>query len=190
MADKLTDTQILESAIRDIIIHIGDNPDNEHCRDTPKRVVKSWAELYGGYHKDPVAALGTTFSADNYDQMVVLKDIELYSICSHHMIPFYGKAHIAYIPKHKVVGLSKLARVTEIFARRLQVQERLTAQIADTIQEVLDPQGVGVMIEARHMCMCARGVGKQNSSMVTSALRGVFTRADVKSEFIELVRGK
>lgn len=188
MADKPTDAQVHEDSIKRIIEFIGDDPNGEHCIDTPKRVVKSWGELYSGYKKDPAAALGTTFSSDGYNEMVILKDIELYSTCSHHMIPFFGKAHVAYIPGDKVVGLSKLARLVEVYARRLQVQERLTTQIANTIFDVLKPAGVGVVIEAKHMCMCARGVQKQHSSMVTSAVRGVFNEAKVRAEFMGLIR--
>lgn len=188
MAHKSSNSQIHEDSIREIIRFIGDDPDGEHCKDTPRRVVKSWGELFSGYKKNPADALGTTFGADGYNEMVVLRDIELYSTCSHHMIPFFGKAHIAYIPGEKVVGLSKLARLVEVFARRLQVQERLTTQIADTINQVLKPRGVAVVIEAKHMCMCARGIGKQHSRMVTSAVRGVFYNAGPRNEFLSLIK--
>ncbi|MFI5342850.1 MAG: GTP cyclohydrolase I FolE [Chlamydiales bacterium] len=187
-SNSIVATGEFEDYIRRIILFIGDDPDGEHCADTPKRVVKSWKELFSGYSKNPVDALGTVFSADGYDQMVILKDIEIYSTCSHHMIPFYGKAHIAYIPGKKVVGLSKLARLAEVFARRLQVQERLTQQIADTLMKVLKPKGVMVVIEAKHMCMCARGISKQNSSMITSSIHGVFKDSSVRSEFLELIK--
>lgn len=163
----------------------------EGLRDTPKRVVKSWMEIYGGYALDPKKILQTTFKQEGYeyDEMVLLKDVELYSTCEHHMLPFYGRAHVAYIPNaNRVVGLSKLARLVDCFARRLQIQEKLTNQIADALVECLDPQGVAVVIEARHHCMCARGVGKQNSSMTTSALRGVFKeKNEVRQEFLRLI---
>lgn len=178
-----------EEYIRDIIQFIGDDPNGEHCKDTPKRVVKSWKELYGGYLKSPQEALGTVFSSDGYDQMVILKDIEMYSTCSHHMIPFVGKVHIAYIPGKKVVGLSKLARLVEVFARRLQVQERLTQQIADSLHKVLKPKGVMVVIESKHFCMCSRGISKQNSIMTTSAVIGRFkTDNATRQEFLNLIK--
>ena len=180
--------KIFESYVREIIEHIGDDPDSEHCKNTPKRVVKSWRELFSGYNKTPEEALGTVFSSDGYDQMVILKDIEMYSTCAHHMIPFYGKAHIAYIPGEKVVGLSKLARLVEVYSRRLQIQERLTQQIADSIYDILSPKGVMVVIEAKHMCMCARGVQKQNSSMITSAIHGVFGEPAPRQEFMGLIK--
>ena len=160
---------------------------------TPGRVVKSWLELFSGYGQDPKAVLGTTFEQEGYkyDQLILCRDIELYSTCEHHMLPFVGKAHVAYIPTERVVGLSKLARLVEVFARRLQIQEKLTSQIADTIDEVLEPKGVGVVIRSQHFCMCARGVGKQDSSMVTSALRGCFaTNSDTRREFFNLVNAK
>lgn len=165
----------------------------EGIEKTPHRVVKSWLELFSGYSKDPKEVLGTTFAQEGYkyNQMVLCKDIEMYSTCEHHLLPFVGKAHVAYIPTDRVVGLSKLARLVEVFSRRLQIQEKLTSQIADTIEEVLDPRGVGVIIESRHFCMCARGVGKQNSSMVTSALRGVFAEfPETRAEFFNLVNAK
>lgn len=198
MAYKSTDTQMdansivktkeMESFVKKIIEFIGDNPNGEHCLDTPKRVVKSWKELFGGYFKDPNEALGTTFKSNGYDQMVILKEIEMYSTCSHHMIPFIGKVHIAYIPGKKVVGLSKLARLVEVFSRRLQVQERLTQEIADSIDKILKPKGVMVVIEAKHLCMCARGIQKQNSIMTTSAIKGVFKKQSVREEFLGLIK--
>lgn len=164
----------------------------EGLRETPKRVVKSFMELYGGYALDPKKILGTTFRQEGYayDEMVLLKNIELYSTCEHHMLPFYGRAHVAYIPNgNRVVGLSKLARLVDAFSRRLQIQEKLTNQIADAINEILEPQGAAVVIEAKHHCMCSRGVGKQNSSMTTSALRGVFKdKVEVRQEFLNLIK--
>jgi GTP cyclohydrolase I len=181
---SLTTTEMVAG----IIQAIGDNPKREGVLDTPRRVVKSWKEIYAGYRQDPVKILGTTFEKGKYDQMVICKDIELYSTCEHHMIPFFGKAHIGYIPGERVVGLSKLARVVDVFARRLQIQEKMTQQIADVLNDVLKPKGVMVVVEAKHMCMCARGVGKQNSSMITSAIHGLFKEKKVRTEFLDLIR--
>ncbi len=178
----------IEKMIESIIGYIGDDPSGEHCKETPKRVVKSYQDLFSGYKKSPQDALGTTFKSNKHDQMVICKDIEMYSTCSHHMLPFFGKAHIAYIPGKKIVGLSKLARLVEVYARRLQVQERLTDQIADAIQTILKPRGVMVVIEAKHLCMCARGIQKQHSSMVTSSIRGLFKRADARAELLALIQ--
>lgn len=165
---------------------------NEHDQDdntldTPERVVKSWQQIYSGYGQDPGAILAKNFPGAGYNQMVVLRDIELYSMCSHHMLPFFGKAHIAYIPNETVVGLSKLARLADCFARRLQIQEKLTQQIADSIDEHLKPKGVMVVVEAQHMCMTMRGVGKQNSIMTTSAIKGAFEEDRVRQEFLTLI---
>jgi GTP cyclohydrolase I len=160
---------------------------------TPARVVKSWAELYGGYKLVPEKILGTTFKQEGYkyDELILCKNIELYSTCEHHLLPFYGRAHVGYIPAvgGRVVGLSKLARLVDCFSRRLQIQEKLTCQIADSIEEILRPTGVAVVVEAKHHCMCARGAGKQNSTMVTSALRGVFKdKPEVRQEFLDLIK--
>jgi GTP cyclohydrolase I len=174
--------------IKILIELIGDDPNREGVIDTPKRVIKSFKELYSGYKTDPKSVLQTTFEKNGYDAMVICKDIELYSTCEHHMIPFYGKAHVAYMPGKKVVGLSKLARLVDVYSRRLQIQENLTEQIANTIDEVLKPRGVMVVIEAKHMCMCARGVGKQNSSMLTSSIRGLFKKTEVREEFLSLIK--
>lgn len=186
--NNIISIQDLETYIKNIILSIGDNPNGEHCKDTPKRVVKSWKEIFGGYSKSPKEALGTTFKSDGYDQMVILKDIEMYSTCSHHMIPFFGKVHIAYIPGKRVVGLSKLARLVEVYSRRLQVQERLTDQIAKAMNDILKPKGVMVVIEAKHLCMCARGIQKQNSYMVTSSIKGLFRKQEVRNEFLGLIK--
>lgn len=194
MESKSTNTQVDENSvdqinyIKNIIQIIGDDPDREGLIDTPKRVLKSYKELFSGYSKDPKKELGTTFEAPKNSPMVICKDIELYSTCEHHMIPFYGKVHIGYIPKDRVVGLSKLARVVEVFSRRLQIQEQLTDQIAEAINDTLNPKGTIVVIQAKHMCMCARGIGKQNSSMITSALRGLFEDSTVRSEFLNLIK--
>lgn len=182
-----------EKDIEDIIVrqleYIGENAEREGLLDTPKRIRKSWGHLYSGYNKDPRDIL-TTFGSAGYDEIILLKDIELFSMCEHHMLPFIGKAHIGYIPDKKVIGISKLARLVEIYARRLQIQERLTRQIADTLVKILQPQGVGVIIEAQHLCMKMRGVEKQNSVMITSSMLGEF-REDNKAreEFLKLVKG-
>ena len=146
----------------------------EGLLDTPKRVAKMYNEIFSGYESDPVSVLGTTFEQENHQEMVLLRDIPFYSHCEHHMVPFFGTVHIAYIPNGDIVGISKLARLVEVFARRLQVQERLTSQIADTIEQVLNPLGVAVVITAEHLCMTMRGVQKPGSKTTTSAMRGVF----------------
>ena len=168
--------------IYDLIKAIGDNPDREGLLDTPKRVIKSWETIFGGYKLTPEEVLTTQFS-ETYDEMVICKDIEFYSTCEHHLLPFYGKCHIGYLPNGKIVGLSKMPRLVEVFARRLQVQERLTEQIANSMMEILEPRGVGVIMEAKHHCVVSRGVQKQNSVMITSALKGLFSEFNVKSEF-------
>jgi GTP cyclohydrolase I len=151
-------------------------------------VEKSLEFLTKGYRQDPTSILRDALFNVDYDEMVIVKDIEMYSLCEHHMLPFFGKVHVAYIPDGKVIGLSKAPRLVEVFARRLQVQERLTRQIAEAIQEAIHPQGVGVVIEARHLCMMMRGVEKQNSSTVTSAMLGVFQKQNTRSEFLSLIR--
>lgn len=194
MENKSTDSQIHEGSIdqqnliKGVLQLIGEDPTREGLLDTPKRVLKSYKELYGGYKMDPVKILGTTFDAESYDQMVICKDIEMFSTCEHHMIPFFGKVHIGYIPSKRVVGLSKLARLSDAYARRLQIQERLTQQIAKTMDDVLKPKGVMVMIEAKHMCMCARGVQKQHSLMVTTAVLGAFKNPTTRAEFLGAIK--
>lgn len=185
---ELIEEHQIKNNIKEIIAYIGDDPNREGVLDTPNRVVKSWKELFGGYKQDPHKVLGTTFEKGTYDQMIICKDIEFYSTCEHHMIPFFGKCHIAYVPGEKVVGLSKMARLVEVFCRRLQIQEKLTQQIKDTMDEVLRPKGVMVVIESKHLCMCGRGVGKQQSSMVTSAISGVFEHKEAREEFLRLIK--
>lgn len=180
-----TTTQVIEDTIRDIIVRLGDNPYREGLRDTPHRVVKSWDKLFGGYKQSPHDVM-RVFEEGACNEMVVLKDIEFYSTCEHHLLPFFGKIHIAYIPNQKVIGVSKLARLVEIFARRLQIQERLVAQIADSIYELLECKGAMVVCEAQHFCMISRGVEKQNSVMVTSAIRGSFQEDSVRQEALRL----
>jgi GTP cyclohydrolase I len=173
---------------REILSRLGEDPTRDGLVATPGRVEKSMTFLTKGYREDPSKILhGALFDVD-YDEMVIVKDIEMFSLCEHHMLPFFGKVHVAYIPKGKVIGLSKIPRLVDVFARRLQVQERLTRQIADTIQEAIKPQGVGVVIEARHLCMMMRGVEKQSSSTVTSAMVGCFQQKETRAEFLSLVR--
>jgi len=181
-----------ENDIEDTVIRqiefIGENPNREGLKETPERVRKSWQKLYGGYNEDPKKLL-KVFDKETYNQMVLLKDIEFYSTCEHHMLPFFGKAHIAYIPKDKVLGVSKLARLLEVFSRRLQIQERIGEQITCFIMESLNAKGAGCILEAQHFCMTSRGVEKQKSKMVTSSLKGVFLeKKEARTEFIGLVK--
>lgn len=178
-----------EDMYREILRRLGEDPARDGLLATPARIEKSMAFLTKGYREDPNQILrGALFEVD-YDEMVIVKDVEMFSLCEHHMLPFFGKVHVAYIPKGKVIGLSKIARLVEVFARRLQVQERMTTQIADAIQEAIAPQGVGVVIEARHLCMMMRGIEKQNSSTVTSAMIGCFREKETRTEFLSLVKG-
>ena len=174
---------------RELLLRIGEDPTRDGLIDTPERMEKSMAFLTRGYTQDvPTVLHGALFDVE-YDEMVIVKDIEFYSLCEHHLLPFFGKAHVAYLPKGKVIGLSKLPRLVDVFARRLQVQERLTAQIADAITGAIDPQGVAVILEAQHLCMMMRGVEKQLSATVTSAMRGVFkSQLQTRNEFLSLIR--
>jgi len=178
-----------EDLHREILVRLGEDLTRDGLALTPERVAKAQTYLTSGYQQDPAAILrGALFDVD-YDEMVIVKDIEMYSLCEHHMLPFFGKVHIAYIPKGKVIGLSKLPRLVEVFARRLQVQERLTRQIADAIQEAIEPQGVAVVIEAKHLCMMMRGIEKQMSSTITSAMLGAFNKQSrTRQEFLTLLR--
>lgn len=173
---------------RELLGRFNEDPDRDGLLATPGRVEKAMAFLTQGYNQDPTQILrGALFDVD-YDEMVIVKDVEMYSLCEHHMLPFWGRVHVAYIPNGKVIGLSKIPRLIEVFARRLQVQERVTRQIADAIQEAIEPRGVGVVIEARHMCMMMRGIEKQQSTTVTSAMVGCFRDQPTRSEFLSLVR--
>lgn len=182
----------IEAAVREILLAVGEDPDREGLLETPARVARMYDEILAGLHQDPKKHLEKQFKADQHGELVMVKDIPIYSMCEHHMLPFYGKAHIAYIPKEgKITGLSKLARMADGFARRLQVQERLTTQIADAVNEVLDPRGVLVVIEAEHMCMTMRGVQKPGSVTITSAVRGYFERdMKARAEAMSLIIGR
>lgn len=179
----------IEDAVRDILINVGEDPEREGLQRTPHRVAKMYGEVLEGYATDPVALVNGALFDVEYDEMVVVKDIEFFSMCEHHMLPFFGRAHVAYIPGKKIIGLSKLPRIVDMFARRLQVQERMTRQIADMIDEVLAPQGVAVVVEGSHMCGMMRGVEKEHPRMVTTAMLGAFkTDRDVRNEFMEHLR--
>ncbi|AHA99431.1 MULTISPECIES: GTP cyclohydrolase I FolE [Brucella] len=179
-----------EAAVRTLLLWAGEDPDREGLLETPKRVAKAYQELFGGYSESPEEVLGTTFEeVAGYDDMVLVKDISFFSHCEHHMVPIIGKAHVAYLPEGRVVGLSKIARVVDIFARRLQTQESITAQIADSIQRILKPHGVAVMIEAEHMCMAMRSIRKRGSSTITTTFTGDFKeKADQQVRFMTLIR--
>ena len=180
-------TDRLAALSRQILTELGEDADRDGLQETPVRVAKALQALTRGYHQDPKAVLRAATFEDDYSQMVIVKDIEFYSLCEHHMLPFFGKVHIAYIPNGHITGLSKLARIVDIFSRRLQVQERLTRQIKDCIEEALHPLGVIEVIEARHLCMQMRGVQKQNAITTTSDFCGAFERQSTRSEFLELI---
>ncbi len=187
--DQLTES--LKGHYKEVIKGIGEDPNREGLLNTPERVAKAMQFLTKGYDQDPDKIMEQAIFHEEYSEMVIVKDIELYSLCEHHMLPFFGKAHVAYIPNGKIVGLSKIPRVVDAYARRLQVQERLTIEIRDCIQRTLNPKGVAVVIEAEHMCMQMRGVQKQNSSTTTSAFTGLFmTNDSTRKEFINLVQAK
>jgi GTP cyclohydrolase I len=180
----------VEDAVRLILLHIGEDPEREGLKLTPTRVRHALDFLTRGYKEDPKVAInGAVFSEEEYQEIILCKDVDFYSLCEHHLLPFFGKAHLAYLPNRRIIGLSKLARLVEIYARRLQVQERLTTQIAHTLMEELEPLGVAVVLEAEHLCMRMRGVEKQNSYVTTSAMLGVFrTHVETRQEFMNLLR--
>ena len=181
----------IEDQIKDILTFVGEDPNREGLIKTPERVQKAYQYLTRGYQEDPQSILRGAIFSEDYDEMVLVKDIELFSLCEHHLLPFYGKCHVAYLPKGKILGLSKIARLVEVFARRLQIQERLTTQIANALRDALKPLGVGVVIEALHLCMAMRGVEKQHSYAVTSSMLGKF-RSDraTRMEFLDLIHLK
>jgi GTP cyclohydrolase IA len=189
LKEELSQGQLkIASAVETILGQIGEDPTRQGLLKTPERVAKAYGFLTQGYEQDPVELLRSAIFDETYSEMVLVKDIEVYSMCEHHMLPFFGKAHIAYIPNGKIVGLSKIPRVVDVFARRLQVQERLTIEIRDCIQSTLNPAGVAVVIECQHLCMQMRGVQKQNSHTTTSAFSGVFLESDkTRKEFINLI---
>ena len=174
---------------REVLRLLGENPDREGLLKTPQRVAKSMQFLTKGYREDPDAILRSALFTEDYKQMVVVKDIDFYSLCEHHLLPFFGKAHVAYIPNGKVTGLSKIARIVDVYARRFQIQERMTTQIKECIQRTLNPLGVMVVIEAEHLCMQMRGVQKQHSITTTSDFTGAFTRQETREEFLRLIKG-
>jgi GTP cyclohydrolase IA len=179
----------MQDVIRKLLTDLGEDPDREGLRDTPKRVEKAYKFLTSGYDADIDQVLNNALFSVDYSEMVIVKDIDFYSLCEHHLLPFFGKCHVAYIPSSKVIGLSKIPRLVDVFSRRLQVQERLTGQIANTISEKIAPLGVAVVIEATHLCMSMRGVEKQNSFCVTSAMQGAFRdNARTRMEFLELIK--
>ena len=186
--ETLPITDQIKSYFEEIIDLLGENKNREGLLKTPERASKALKFLTAGYEKDPEQVLQSAMFQENYNEMVIVKDIELYSLCEHHLLPFFGKAHLAYIPNGHIVGLSKLPRIVDIFSRRLQVQERLTEQILDCINSTLNPKGVAVVIEASHMCMMMRGVQKQNSTTTTSGFRGAFKDTDTRNEFLNLVK--
>jgi GTP cyclohydrolase I len=178
----------LDGVIHEMLAKLGQDTERDGLIRTPDRVARSLTFLTSGYTQDPREVVGSALFEAEYDEMVVVRDIELYSLCEHHLLPFFGRAHIAYLPSDKIVGLSKLARLVEVFARRLQVQERLTTEVANAINDILEPKGVGVVVEARHLCMMMRGVEKQSSSAVTSCMLGQFrTDARTRGEFLSLI---
>ena len=179
----------MEPTVRKLLSQLGENPDRNGLEETPRRVAKALTYLTQGYHQDIDTLLNDALFPIQYDEMVIVKDIDFYSLCEHHLLPFFGKCHVGYIPRKHVVGLSKVPRIVDMFSRRLQVQERLTVQIAHTIQEKLNPHGVGVVMEARHLCMSMRGVEKQNTVAVTSEMLGVFRKQQqTRDEFLKLIR--
>jgi GTP cyclohydrolase IA len=189
---KLTSTeekQVIEAAVYDILLNVGEDPGRDGLLRTPHRVAKMYDEILAGYQMDPEAIVNGALFDVEYDEMIIVKDIEYFSMCEHHMLPFYGRAHVAYIPQDKIIGLSKIPRIVEMFARRLQVQERMTRQIADLIDEVLHPQGVAVVVEGSHMCSMMRGVKKEHPRMVTSTMLGTFKEnAMTRNEFMDHLR--
>lgn len=179
----------MENLIKDLLVKLGEDPEREGLKRTPQRVKRSFEFLTDGYKQDPEVLIKNALFTDKYDEMVIVKDISLFSLCEHHLLPFHGKAHVAYLPKGKLVGISKIARMVDLFAKRLQLQERLTQQIAETLNNVLKPRGVAVVLEAEHLCMQMRGVEKQGASVVTSAMLGAFRNSlSTREEFINLIR--
>ncbi len=188
--DSSIDLNLISDAVAQILKAIGEDPDREGLRETPQRVARMYAEIFSGLATDPAAAIGSVFTEQPHEEIVMMRDIPFYSMCEHHLVPFHGRAHVAYLPKGKVTGLSKLARLVEIFAKRPQMQERLTTQVADTLMEALEPHGVMVVVEAEHLCMSMRGVRKPGAETVTSAVRGTFaSNPATRAEALSLLTG-
>jgi GTP cyclohydrolase I len=186
LAGGKIDAPAIQAAVSEILKAVGENPDRDGLKRTPERVARMYAELLSGYHTDPDAVVNDAIFEVKYDEMVIVRDVEFYSLCEHHLLPFMGRVHVAYIPNGKVLGLSKIPRIVDLFARRLQVQERLTRQIADLIHDLLHPQGVAVVVEALHLCMMMRGVQKHNARMTTSAMHGAFrSNLATRQEFLD-----
>ncbi|MBI1815313.1 MAG: GTP cyclohydrolase I FolE [Deltaproteobacteria bacterium] len=182
------DRPAIEPLVREMLRHLGEDPEREGLAKTPQRVARSLEFLTRGYSQDPKEVINDALFTEDYQEMIVLRDLDFFSLCEHHILPFFGKAHVAYIPQHRIVGISKLARLVDVYSRRLQVQERMTTQIANTLMDTLDPLGVAVVLHAEHLCMRMRGVEKQNSIVVTSAMLGVFrNHQETRQEFMTLV---
>lgn len=187
--DANPNKEAIREAMRTILTAVGEDPDRDGLLGTPDRIARMYDEILAGYHTDPYQLLNNALFDVEYDEMIIVKDIEFFSLCEHHMLPFFGRAHVAYIPNKKVIGLSKIPRIVEMYARRLQIQERMTRQIADLIQEILKPQGVAVVIEGSHLCSMMRGVKKEHARMVTSTMLGAFrTASKTRSEFMNHLR--
>ena len=184
-----TDTDAIQALIEQVLVHLGENPTRDGLVKTPERVAKAFRFFTEGYQQDPEETLNGALFPIEYDEMVVIRDIDFFSLCEHHLLPFYGKCHVAYLPSGRIVGLSKIPRLVEVYSRRLQVQERLTVQIAEALQQKLNPQGVAVVMEARHLCMMMRGVETPNAVAVTSSMQGVFqSQQQTREEFLNLIR--
>jgi GTP cyclohydrolase I len=178
----------IEKAVREILLEVGEDPDRQGLRDTPKRISSMYKELTSGYSVSPRELVNGAIFDEKYDEMVIVRDIKFYSLCEHHLLPFFGKCHVAYVPNGRIIGLSKIPRIVEVFSRRLQVQERMTVQIADFLADILNPEGIAVVVEAYHLCMAMRGVKKAEANMLTSSMRGVFKEDDrTRSEFLRLI---
>jgi GTP cyclohydrolase IA len=186
--NKVIRKEVLKDMLQMQFAYIGEDINREGLKDTPDRIIKSWEEIYSGYHQNP-KDIFTVFESDGYDQIILLKSFEFYSTCEHHALTFFGKAHVAYIPNKKIIGISKLARLVDIYAKRMQIQERIGQQVTDALMKYLEPKGAACILEAKHLCMCMRGVEKQNSIMTTSSLTGVFLKDQAaKNELIQLIK--
>lgn len=187
--DSAEDEFPIQEFVRQMLVRVGEDPDREGLLQTPARVERAIGNLTRGYRQSVEEVVNGAIFEEQHESMILVRDVEVYSLCEHHMLPFFGKAHVAYIPKGKIIGLSKIARVVDVFAHRFQIQERLTDDVADALMHVLEPRGVGVVVEASHLCMMMRGVEKQHSKTVTSSLRGCFLAGETKDEFLKLVHG-